>query len=167
LHCREAINRVNALALGKFINERRWQGVAELLFHQVSSKNRIDLVPSMSECSGLLNWFDRIMLHFSGKLENVSLDKGEWWLALHNTASELYPRGPTDQDLWDRAGGDNSSLQSWGAGREIWTSALNLLQHGGGGKQITPSKLLAEMRKNYPNNSNLSLLDEYRRKLHL
>lgn len=48
-------------------------------------------------------------------------------------AVELYPQGPLQAAVWERAGGDVSRLHLTGDGRTQWWHALRLLEHGGGG----------------------------------
>lgn len=75
---------------------------------------------------------------------------------LEDILSELYPAGPTDQDIWLRAGGDVSRLKLNGSGRSQWFSAIKVLKQGGGGVDISIESLCDEMRSDYPNNPDLN-----------
>ena len=73
-------------------------------------------------------------------------------------ATDLYPRGPMDSEIWSRAGGDIAQLQITGSGRADWHSAFRLLKNGGGGEAITPKSLLGVMLADFPNHAELSQL---------
>ncbi|MDE0268651.1 MAG: effector-associated domain EAD1-containing protein [Acidimicrobiaceae bacterium] len=90
------------------------------------------------------------------KLSHVSPVGGDH--TLHNLVTKLYPQGPTDRSIWERAGGDPSRLQVTGDGHSIWWSALQDLNRGGGGANITLSRLIEAMLDDYPDNPDLSNL---------
>ena len=58
------------------------------------------------------------------------------WKQLGNIIPDLYPAGPTDQEIWARAGGDPSRLHINETGRVAWFRALQMLRRGGGGSGI-------------------------------
>ena len=68
----------------------------------------------------------------------------------------LYPLGPTDQSIWERAGGDLSRLTLSGQGRTDWFRAIKLMQRGGG--SLTIEGLCREALLDYPRNRDLELL---------
>lgn len=72
--------------------------------------------------------------------------------------AELYPGGPTDQSIWTRAGGDLSTISLTGNGRTQWWNALNKLDLGGGGRDISTQSLLDAMGEDYPGHSGLEEL---------
>ncbi|WP_272685716.1 MULTISPECIES: caspase family protein [Providencia] len=76
---------------------------------------------------------------------------------LEDILADLYPAGPSDQDIWLRAGGDISRLKLSGTGRAQWFAALRLLRQGGGGESIHLEALIDEVRNDFPNH--LSLLE--------
>lgn len=69
----------------------------------------------------------------------------------------LYPQGPTDREIWSRAGGDLASLRAASTGRAAWHASLRTLSFGGGGA-ITVDSLLKEAATEYGNNPNLRRL---------
>lgn len=69
----------------------------------------------------------------------------------------LYPQGPTDREIWSRAGGELASLRAVSTGRSAWHAALRTLSLGGGG-DITVDRLLKEAATEYGNNPNLRRL---------
>ena len=64
--------------------------------------------------------------------------------------SLLYPLGPTDQSIWERAGGDVSRIMITQQGRTDWFRALQLLEKGGGGASSHMATLIAEALADYP-----------------
>jgi hypothetical protein len=79
---------------------------------------------------------------------------------LEKTMADLYPLGPTDQDIWVRAGGDISRLKLTGTGRANWYAALRTLQLGGGGCDISRRTLLNAALDDYPHHPHLLVLKE-------
>lgn len=86
------------------------------------------------------------------RLSNVHLASKEEaiWMELEGIAGELYPKGPTDSEIWSRAGGDVSMLDLNQSGRAAWHSALRKLRQGGGGLTISFNSLLSVMRSDFP-----------------
>lgn len=74
---------------------------------------------------------------------------------LEDILADLYPAGPSDQDIWLRAGGDISRLKLNGTGRAQWFAALRLLRQGGGGEGIHLEALMDEVRNDFPNHPSL------------
>ena len=69
----------------------------------------------------------------------------------------LYPLGPTDQAIWERAGGDLSRLKMTGQGRTDWFRAIQFIDRGGG--PLTIQALVQEALSDYPHNRDLGDLD--------
>ncbi|MDR6144310.1 hypothetical protein QE363_000103 [Sphingomonas sp. SORGH_AS870] len=84
-----------------------------------------------------------------------SVSSIEKWESLVELAAELYPKGPDQEALWSRAGGRDSDLRHHGTGKERWHSALRDIQNG---RPPRVSELISEMRVDYPQNTNLSML---------
>lgn len=68
--------------------------------------------------------------------------------------ASLYPLGPIDQAIWERAGGDISRLTLNNQGRTDWFRALLLVSKGGGG-EITFSNLHEEALGDFPHHPDL------------
>ncbi|MFD2430559.1 effector-associated domain EAD1-containing protein [Sphingobium scionense] len=77
---------------------------------------------------------------------------------LEQIMSDLFPAGPTDQQIWLRAGGDVANLTLGGTGRSQWFSALRLLSQGGGGRNITRESLIDEALEEFPSHRELAAL---------
>ena len=80
---------------------------------------------------------------------------------LYKEAAALYPAGPIEKGIWERAGGDLAAITLGGTGRSMWWSALRELDQGGGGQSITMASLVAEMLDDYPNNDMLRTLADF------
>ena len=83
---------------------------------------------------------------------------GEIWKQLGEIMPDLYPQGPTAQEIWCRAGGDLSRLYLTGTGRENWFRALRTLRQGGGGAGIQRESLVAAALEDYPHHPELVIL---------
>lgn len=68
---------------------------------------------------------------------------------------ELYPTGPTDGRVWQRAGGDVSTLELGGTGRSMWHGAIEKARQG-----ASPplAKLLEVALEDFPANPTLLAL---------
>ncbi|WNZ79319.1 caspase family protein [Pseudomonas sp. P105] len=80
------------------------------------------------------------------------------WRDLEQIMVDLYPAGPTDQEIWARAGGDISRLKLNGTGRANWFTALRTLKLGGGGVNINLRSLIEASMDDYPFHPELAAL---------
>jgi hypothetical protein len=80
------------------------------------------------------------------------------WREIEKIMADLYPAGPTDQEVWTRAGGDLSRLRLQGTGRANWFAALRNLKLGGGGQQISLRTLLETATDDFPHHPELTAL---------
>ena len=80
------------------------------------------------------------------------------WSQLGDMMPNLYPAGPTDQEIWARAGGDPSRLHLSDTGRVAWFKALRMLRRGGGGSGIRRETLIRAALEDYPHHPALSAL---------
>ena len=135
----------DAEGIGRLVQERRWEDVAADLVARYKSERR-DLEPALRACYDMLDVWERIFLPFTG------ISESEKWDALKALASELYPGGPDDQGLWERAGGDDADLSSSGDGRTRWRRAVRNIRNG---KGPTPAALLAAMKEGFPRNERI------------
>lgn len=75
---------------------------------------------------------------------------------IQKISPNLYPMGPTDQAIWERADGSISALQlSGSSGSSAWFNALSKLKQGGGGGSITLEKLLEAMKEDFAGSEEL------------
>ncbi|ABS65488.1 peptidase C14 caspase catalytic subunit p20 [Xanthobacter versatilis] len=77
---------------------------------------------------------------------------------LEQIMSDLFPAGPTDQQIWLRAGGEVANLALGGTGRAQWFSALRLLSQGGGGGSVTRESLIDAALEEFPAHRELGAL---------
>ena len=94
----------------------------------------------------------------SGAPATVSRTVPEVWNQLENLLPDLYPAGPTDQEIWARAGGDPSRLRLNETGRASWFAALRTLRLGGGGSRIRKESLIRAALEDYPHHLELVTL---------
>lgn len=64
---------------------------------------------------------------------------------------KFYPQGPEQDNIWARAGGDVSIFVNASNRRTQWYGAIEKLTLGGGGKYITLTSLINEIKSDYPN----------------
>ena len=135
----------DAEAIGRLILEREWGNAAVDMVERYKSGQR-NLRPTLRACYDMLGLWDRLALGLTPVSES---DK---WQALESLAADLYPGGPDDHGLWERAGGNDADLPSKGDGRMRWRKAMRDMRHG---KQPAPSALLPDMMEDFPNNQRL------------
>ena len=89
---------------------------------------------------------------------SISDKKPEVWGQLEEIMPDLYPAGPTDLEIWARAGGDPSRLHLNDTGRAAWFKALRTLRLGGGGAGIRRESLIEIALADYPHHPALTAL---------
>jgi hypothetical protein len=156
---RARIPDTDAEMLGRVAAVRGWRNAAAYIGDERRKYDRVDLNPALQECYQLLSLWDRLRLRLSGVLDAPRPNIDEIWELLTQLAIELYPKGPTEGEVWHRAGGKDSNLQQGVTGESSWRQAIWLLRQGGGGK-VSPRKLLSAMREDYAANEKLRLLSE-------
>jgi len=116
-----------ARAIGEIFRENRWTRAT--LDAAQSLYARSDFRPLVSECLSILGYMDRmwfgLQLGFS-----VNLSADEAWAAFESEAISLYPRGPSERELWSRSGGRVEDLDEKGNGRAIWHRVVSELRSG-------------------------------------
>ena len=140
-----ALTVSDAEAIGRLILEREWRQAAASMVERYTSDRR-DLRPALRTCYDIIGFWDRLTLG----LTRVS--ESEKWRALESLAATLYPGGPDDDGLWERAGGNDADLPSTGSGRMRWSHGMRDMRQG---KPPAPSPLLVEMMEDFPNNQQL------------
>ncbi|MER5802195.1 effector-associated domain EAD1-containing protein [Streptomyces mirabilis] len=134
-------------AIGRLTLDRNWRHTASELTGMLRH-GRDDVRPALRACLPTIGLLDR----WRHKLSPIS--PAERWKALEDLAAELYPAGPNDRELWERAGGRTADLDQTGVGRTRWHQALQRIEHGIGKPRL--KQLLEEMRNDYPANQSLS-----------
>ncbi|WNZ79318.1 effector-associated domain EAD1-containing protein [Pseudomonas sp. P105] len=142
------LNTQDAEAIGRLVDKRHWKNAADDLM-QLLRSGRTDMRPALRACLSLIGFFDRWMYGLS------DLTAIEKWDLLIKLAADLYPLGPDEDGLWERAGGHNSDLGYSGSGRSRWRDAIGRVRLG-----RTPriDNLLREMLQDYKDNADLNFL---------
>ncbi|MCY4354372.1 MAG: effector-associated domain EAD1-containing protein [Truepera sp.] len=135
----------DAKGIGRLVLERQWEDVAAYLLGQFKSGRR-DLKPALRACCDMLDRWGRFIVGL------VPISESEKWEAFQELAAELYPGGPDEDGLWERAGADDADLSTSGDGRTRWRNAIRKMRNG---KGPTPSALLARMKEDFPNNERI------------
>jgi len=152
------LNPIDSEEIGKRISRRGWNKTASIISERVV--DRPDLEPALRECEELLSTFERLATSLRGGVDTVDVNRDDWWEALTQITSVLYPRGVTQNMIWERAGGDVSAISIEQSGKAQWREAIHKLRHGGAGHNISVDGLLYNLREEYPDNDRLELLDE-------
>lgn len=145
----QALNPSDAESIGHLINERGWRSVADALLKALAQFGRNDVRPALRASLRLVGFWDV----WFNNLSPIGAD--EKWEGFERLASDLFPNGPDEYGLWDRAGGHNADLIVQGTGRARWHDALQRIRRGARAPKM--SKLLKEMRAEFPGNSALGL----------
>ncbi len=135
----------DAEGIGRLVLQRRWEDVAAYLLGQFKSGRR-DLKPALRTCCDMFDWWDRLVYGL------VPISESDKWEAFQELAADLYPGGPDDDGLWERAGGDDADLYTGRNGRTRWRNALRKMRNG---KGPTPSALLTRMMEDFPHNERI------------
>ncbi|CUH81418.1 caspase family protein [Tropicibacter naphthalenivorans] len=129
------------------------------LFNYVAEKVR-QAVPGQQhpvfKASGLEENFPIALALGGGK--SVSTTGFQRHRDLEQIMPDLFPLGPSDQDIWLRAGGDISRLRLNGHGRAQWFAALRLISLGGGGAGISRESLIHAALDEFPSHRELEAL---------
>jgi hypothetical protein len=144
-----AVAAADAEALGHITLQRMWHHVLDEIVY-LFKHGREDLRPALRICVPMLDFYTRLRFNLS------PVTAGEKWESLETLAVEIYPNGPDQAELWDRAGGSNADLPREGNGRSRWHATLAQMRHGGRGLRI--DQLLGVMLRDYPRNDRLRFL---------
>ena len=139
---REELNRTARLVVTK-----AWINLTRNLWNRYGMTD--DLREFFHMCADHLDLWDRLF-HRISRLSASELDS-----LFVETACELYPSGPMDNEIWTRAGGKPSQLDTSGTGQRQWGSAIQKIRNG---NQVRVASLIAEMRGDYPRNKKLNCL---------
>lgn len=84
-----------------------------------------------------------------------NLSSDEAWEAFETEALTLYPKGPSERELWSRSGGYIEDLAIEDTGRASWSRCVRELRAG---KAPGVQALIGEMSNEYPHNDALRQL---------
>lgn len=140
-------------ALGRLLRDRGWRRTAEEVLRSLRM-GRQDVRPALRVGAGLLTYWDR----WYWGLKEIGAE--EKWNSLEELAADLYPWGPDQDGLWERAGGRSADLDRNGNGRHQWRGAVSRLRRGRSEPDIR--SLLRTMLDDYPSNDRLRFLADDR-----
>ena len=109
--------------LGHLVVSRELREVAKRLAKR--AKNRPDLLLAASTASEILSLSDRVAFRFRVRRLTPSADEIQH--LAHEFMVKLYNRGPMDQSLWARSGGDPADLPEAPTPRERWRLAADAI----------------------------------------
>lgn len=145
----EDFGALRAAATGERAQALSVRGVSDLL----SDKTHTDAAGAQPLAAANAAAFVFELLALNAELSAVGSSASQ--AELLDLAVELYPRGPLEDAVWERAGGDVSRLELSGNGRTMWWHALRLLERGGGG-DLEPRDLLRAFAEDHPRHPALS-----------
>ena len=148
--CSPSLSVADAEGIGRLMLSRQWKATAESMVDEYRSGRR-DLKPTLRACCDMLGFWTRM------SLDLTPLSEGEKWEALEDLATELYPGGPNEQGVWERAGGNDADLLLHENGRMQWRQALRNVRTGAG---VRPIDILSSMNADFPNNERILHLSD-------
>lgn len=137
-----------AADIGRLVLQKRWRSSANALLY-AWRRGWPQLKTTLDACADLLSPIDRWLYNIRQPTEF------ELWAIAEDIASDLYPAGPDQGGLWERAGGKHADLIAHGTGRDRWRAALQHMRRGGG---VKPGRLVREMLVDFKDNQSLGLL---------
>lgn len=141
-----------ATALGKLIRDRYWKSAAARAAHY--GRSRDDFLPVCRECLSTMAFWDSVPLSWRiGKPVQIPAD--EAWQMFEETLAELYPQGPTHNEIWSRSGGKDEQLSSEGNGVAQWHRCI---KHVRAGRGPVASELLRTALRDFSGNPVLQVL---------
>ena len=151
------LNDLQSVRLGNLVLNKRFYLSARQIFEKAKYNNSFKV--ALTRCQSLANIGFWDQLRWGGLIgQTVSTDAV--YSELTRIALKLYPKGPEDNEIWKRAGGEISKLNNYSNREENWRNAISLLRNGGGGKEISVISLIKEMIEDHPNNRELKEIEE-------
>ncbi|KQT48123.1 hypothetical protein ASG47_07035 [Devosia sp. Leaf420] len=141
-----------AAAIGRLAAVRSWKDTAKTLGDRVLDGRR-DLEPAMDFCVDLVPWLMRYRL--GGPVAPAAK-----WQIFEELGLDLYPYGPGQDYLWERAGGKEADIPKTSTGREAWHKVVIDLANGRGG--VSLQALVREMAEDHRLNPALAKMRDDR-----
>lgn len=147
----DRLGHQHAVLLGNIVLARGWSSLLSLISRQAG--RHPELREALRVCSRMLSPMTRWFMGIT------DLGPDEKWNAFGDLAAQLYPTGPRDWDIWERAGGHPSHLRLSATGADSWRDALRQMRRGAG---PNPRRLIDEMQKDFRNNADLRFVAQDR-----
>lgn len=149
------LSDVQSARLGNLVISKRFNLSARQIFEKAKHNSSFKI--ALNSCEGLVKLgFLDILVY--GHLFGKTISREEAYTALLEITIQLYPQGPEDRNIWQRADGDLSKLHQHKSREENWQAAISLLKNGGGGRNISTKTFIKEMMDDYPNNIQLKAI---------
>ncbi len=144
--------------LGQLILVKCFNSSARVVFEKAKHNDSFKI--ALEKCKSIagLGFWDRFNW---GKILGEAVSDNAVYSELTKIAISLYAKGPEDNDIWKRSGGETSKLHNHKNREENWRDAIGLLRNGGGGKNISVKSLIKEMLEDHSNNSELKQIMKY------
>lgn len=151
---RRLLTSAQAERLASLIRDRAWRRAASALFfaaefasqYRAAARSIRHLVPRWDRVKSVLWGYDAP--------ESATDDA---WDFLIDVATDLYPWGPGEKDIWRRAGGDFARLEEGRSGEESWRNAISSIRKGSSGG-VSAESLLRAMQEEFANNKQIQFL---------
>lgn len=157
LRLQTQVDQVTAIRLGKYIRSCNCRECAKEVLRAAERGNREDLYATLRECENQFYFLERCFNSVLSNLFKTRVTWEDWWKAFKELLFERYPDGPSQSNIWKKAGGHNSDLLKKVSGREAWEDAIQKMQAGTAGSKINTPRLLEEIKHEYPDDK-LNLL---------
>lgn len=150
----KAINKTEALFLGKLITQNNWKKAQKLIIDKFSKYNNLGLAIQAFEGIGFWNQASLFRRGYT----THSITSDDWWREFTNLMIDLYPVGINDNRIWERSDGDLADFSLLSSPKEQWWDAMKKLKNGGG--KTNPRKLLQEVQRDNPRNEHVQILNK-------
>lgn len=152
------INEVQSDCLGTLVLSKRYSQSARQIFEKAKQNSNFKIALTKCQSIAGIGFWDRLLW---GGLIGETVSPESVYSELTRIAIKLYDKGPEDQDVWKRAGGDLSKLHNNKTREDNWRNAIALLRNGGGGKELSVKSLIKQMIEDHPNNTELKEIKKY------
>ena len=152
------LNNVQSTRLGDLVFAKRFPLSARQIFEKAKHNDGFKIALTKCQSIADIGFWDRLVWR---GLIGQTVSEDSVYTELIRISVKLYDKGPEDNDIWKRAGGEISKLHNHKTREENWRNAISLLRNGGGGKKISVKSLIEEMMEDHPKNTELKEIKKY------
>lgn len=155
-----SITSLQSEQLGNLVISKNYYLSSSTIFEKAKYNESFRI--ALNKCKNLitLGFWDTVWWGF---LFGAKVDENTAYSELTNLAIKLYPKGPEENDIWQRSGGNISKLTSQQTREENWRSAIIRLKNGDGDK-ISVKSFLEEIERDFSHNTEVNTLIKYFKK---